>query len=93
MNERKQLINLYVIYDKLAEKCGPVFEADNDAVACRAFRQIMSKSVSDQDYDLYCVGKIDQQTMDIIVDLKKVYVEKMKDIQIKMFEEVSKDGQ
>lgn len=63
-------MKLYVIFDEIAEKCSPVFEAVNDAVAVRHVRD-MIKSMSVhvlEDYILMCVGEIDQKTMKITPD-------------------------
>jgi hypothetical protein len=58
---------LYVIYDVLAEECGPIFEAKNDAVAARQYRNVMaSRKAGDQaEYQLHCVGDIDELQMAI----------------------------
>ena len=45
------LVNIYTIYDVLAEECGPIFQAKNDKVACRACDSMIAEacgtSVSD----------------------------------------------
>lgn len=60
-------MKLYVIYDRAAEECGPVFEAKNDAVAQRGYVQAMMKSLagSAEEFWLFYIGEIDQHTMDI----------------------------
>ena len=35
-------VNIYTIYDKVSEECGPVFQAKNDVVAHRAFKHLIS---------------------------------------------------
>jgi len=43
--------NLYTIWDKVAKQCGPVFEAKNDAVAQRNFKNMLTsnKGINPQD--------------------------------------------
>jgi len=53
-------INLYTIFDRLAEEAGPVFQAKTDAVAVRNFRAI-TKEVSPEEVRLYCVGEFDNE--------------------------------
>ena len=54
-------MGLYVIYDRLAEESGPVFEAANHAVANRQYRALLQRTagVSPEEYKLFYVGKID----------------------------------
>lgn len=57
-------VNIYTIYDVLAEECGPVFQAKNDSVACRAV-DAMLKEVSGtaiSDYHLYCLGSFETES-------------------------------
>ena len=74
-------MKLYVIFDELAKKCSPVFEAVNDAVALRHIRD-MIKTMSVhvlQDYVLMCVGDIDTKTMKItpedfeVINFRRLY--------------------
>ncbi len=57
-------VNIYTIYDKVSEECGPVFQSKNDVVAYRAFKNLISDtpSVNMDDYDLYCLGLLDTET-------------------------------
>ena len=48
---------LYVIYDRVAEDAGPVFDCVNDGVAFRQFRALM-QNVSAQDADAYQLIKL-----------------------------------
>lgn len=54
---------LYVIYDRVAEECGPVFQAHNDGVALREFRKLLQQVTRQEEYKLYLVGNIDQAKM------------------------------
>ena len=55
----------YVIFDKAAERSGPLFEAENDAVAARQFRATIqgTREIVADDYDLYFVGIYDDKEM------------------------------
>ncbi len=57
-------VNIYTIFDKVQEECGPVFQAKSDVVAYRAFKRIISDtpSVHFDDYDLYCLGLFDTES-------------------------------
>lgn len=56
-------VNLYVVYDRIAEESGPVYEAKNDGVAVRKYLQMLEKSaVRLSDYQLLCVGSIDHES-------------------------------
>ena len=37
-------MNLYVIYDRVAQESGPVFEAKNDGIAVRQMRNLLSEN-------------------------------------------------
>ena len=36
-------VNVYTIYDVVADECGPIFQAKNDTVALRCFMSLFSK--------------------------------------------------
>lgn len=68
---------LYTVYDRAAEVSGPVFEAPNDAVASRAYRNMM-KDVAAYDrasYQLFLVGEYDTRHMVIKASAEPVRVE------------------
>lgn len=57
------MLNLYVIYDRLAGEAGPIFQAKNHSVACRNFTSFLNSIITDknsavnvQDFVLYWVG-------------------------------------
>jgi len=56
------IISLYTIRDKVAEECGPVFQATNDGVAVRSTVKILSQSVDPNDYELLCIGAFNTET-------------------------------
>jgi len=56
-------MNLYTIRDKVAEDCGPVFQAKNNGVAVRNFEQMFEKNaVSASDFVLLLLGTFDQDS-------------------------------
>lgn len=60
---------LYSVYDRVAEEYGPVFEARNDAVAIRAYKDLFAKSLHGplNEYDLTFMGFIfDHDTGDLV---------------------------
>lgn len=58
-------MNLYVVFDKIAGECGPVFEAKNDAVALRQYRHLVASNPGfvQDDFELMQVGTMDKETM------------------------------
>lgn len=57
-------VNIYTIYDKVSEECGPVFQSKNDVVAYRAFKHLISDTpnVDLDDFELYCLGLFDTES-------------------------------
>lgn len=60
---------LYVIYDRVAEEAGPIWEAQNDGIAQRGYQKFMAEAQSpyfeETDYMLLCIGTIDKTTSNI----------------------------
>jgi len=50
------VIGLYIVFDTVADVSGPVYEARNDGVAIRMFRQLVGKSTCPDAFELYYVG-------------------------------------
>lgn len=52
---------LYTIHDRVAEECGPVFQAPREAVAVRQYRNLIAKEgvLDASDFDLLCLGTMD----------------------------------
>lgn len=79
-------MNLYSIYDLKANEFGPVFDAKNDAVACRMCRNEFGKAPKEvlADYVLYQVAEFSRDTGDVSVikievcDLSDVFPEEVK---------------
>ena len=57
-------MNLYVIYDRVAQESGPVFEAKNDGIAVRQMRNVLSENPASKplEYQLLKVGTINHET-------------------------------
>jgi len=51
------LISLYVVRDKVADECGPVFQAKNDGVARRSVSKFL-ETVAPHDRDAYALMRI-----------------------------------
>lgn len=58
------IVNVYTIYDAIAEECGPVFQAKNDNVACRACDSMISDitGTAVSDFHLWCLGSFNTET-------------------------------
>ena len=55
------MVNLYAVFDKTAEECGPIFEAKNDGLAVRFFKKKL-ESVDPglvEEFQLLQVGTLD----------------------------------
>lgn len=61
-------VNIYTIYDKVANECGPIYQAKNDGVAFRAFINLIGENstVNPSDYDVYCLGEFDTETRSFV---------------------------
>lgn len=61
-------MRLYSIFDRIAEEFGPVFEAKNDSVAIRNWRNTLERAegVREDEYRLYWIGTIDHSTGKIV---------------------------
>jgi len=55
-------MKLYVVYDKVAEESGPIFQAKNHKVAMRQYNHLIEKeALVKEDYCLICVGNWDSE--------------------------------
>ena len=58
--------NLYTIYDRVEEECGPIFEAKNDGVARRGMKQMFEQGKFKGDlseYALILIGSFDNEAI------------------------------
>lgn len=60
--------NMYTVFDRVAEEAGPVFEAVNDGVAIRQFRNLLKDVPSYQhgDFRIYRIGTFDHSKMELV---------------------------
>ena len=60
---------VYTVYDELARRAGPLFEALNDAVALRSYRRLMEDNprMSRDEFRLYCVAEWEPETMRMVL--------------------------
>lgn len=66
---------IYTVFDKVADEYGPLFEAKNNNVALRQFRQLIATVVVENrdDYVLYSCGTFDHDTGTLVLsDLEAV---------------------
>lgn len=57
------MTQLYVVYDRTAEEAGPIFQAKNDAVASRAFQQLVNQQEYPEDFRLMHVGEFSSEAL------------------------------
>lgn len=61
-------MRVYVIYDKLAQQAGNIFEAINDAVAQRSFLGMCNQpNVDRNEYQLIHLGEFNKDTLKFTV--------------------------
>lgn len=60
-------LGIYTIKDMVADECGPVFEAKNDEVAGRNFRQLMAREKirNEDEFRLYKIGSYETEEMNL----------------------------
>lgn len=69
-------MNLYTVYDKVAEESGPLYEAKNDAVA---LRMVLKYLADNPDYELFCVGEYNHDIMQLACYQEPIKVSKLSD--------------
>lgn len=84
-------IELYVIRDVVADDVGPVFQAKNEGVALRQYRNVLkdlNPAISRHEFELWRVGYFSDK-MELIPELKKIEVPLdvvVEKVQLKEFE-------
>lgn len=70
------LTNLYIIYDRVAEEAGPVFNAVNDAVAGRSYRNLVKDMDPEAklEYRLYRIATFETKTMSLTCEVNPVEI-------------------
>ena len=60
-------VNIYTIYDKVSEECGPVFQAKNFGVAKRYVEDLVKNNpIKLDEYTLYQLASFDSETLKLI---------------------------
>lgn len=54
------IVRLYCLFDRVAQLCGPIGDAANDAVAMRSIKDALKDNPNKADFDLLYIGKFDQ---------------------------------
>lgn len=74
--------NLYSVYDKVAEQAGPIFQAVNDGVALRQFKNVLKGVDAPDDFELRRIGrfntykcKIEAVEQPLIIDVPLLWKE------------------
>lgn len=77
MTANGSLSQLYVVYDRAAEQCAGIFEAENDVVAARYYRRGMMEVPEHEfgDFSLVHIGSFDHKSMELIVLREKEVIE------------------
>lgn len=67
---------MYVLFDKIAQESGPIFEAKNDGVAIRNYKGFLSskESLFDNEFELVKIGEIDKETNIITQNKSNNYI-------------------
>lgn len=62
------MAGLYTILDRIAEECGPIFEAVNDQVAMRSYRNLVKdfSPEAKMEYRLYRLGTFDNKAIKLV---------------------------
>ena len=75
------MLNLYVVYDKIAQESGPVYTAKNDVVAQRMYQGLINDTgINPADYQLLHVAAYDNGALSatlpsVIPDVYEVVLE------------------
>jgi hypothetical protein len=59
---------LYTFYDRVAQQCGPVFHARNEADAIRTFMKSFEEKPERNDFELLHIGAYDHDSGKIIAE-------------------------
>lgn len=63
------VLNIYTVYDKVAEEAGPLFQAVNDGIALRNYRNMQIPESLKNDYSLHRIGTYDTVSMEIVPEI------------------------
>lgn len=58
------ITRMYVVYDRVVKETGFPFDAKNDGVACRKFKNMIDQmKVNPDEFELYYIGDYDNEQM------------------------------
>ena len=63
------ILNVYSVFDKVAEESGPPFTAVNDGIAKRSYNQMGIPVALQNDYSLHRIRTYDTVTMEIVPEI------------------------
>lgn len=73
---------LYSVWDKVAHDSCPPFVAKNDGVAARKFRELLVKTVTPDDYELWRIAQYSSSDMTIeTMKQIKISIEGVEDVE------------
>ena len=73
---------LYSVWDKVAKDSCPPFVAKNDGVAARKFRELLAKTVTPDDYELWRIAQFSSCDMTIEpMKQTKISIEGVEDVE------------
>lgn len=69
-------MKLFSVFDRKAQEFGPLFEAKNEDVAIRQFKNMLSseRMLSPEDYDLYSFGEFDREKGHILLEAEDNFI-------------------
>lgn len=67
-DKKEESVQLFVLFDLLAEEPGPIFQAVNEKVAGRKFKELIMQAAYKEDFVLYRVGYFTKD-MELIPEL------------------------
>ena len=65
-------MKLFSVYDRKAKEFGPLFEAKNEEVAIRQFKNMLAseRMLSPEDYSLHSFGEFDRENGHILLEVE-----------------------
>ena len=66
--DQRNVMRVYMIWDRLAEEAGPVFESVNNLTALRGYHKMLSRQGDKPDeYKLLWIGEIDHKSCKAVI--------------------------
>lgn len=85
-------VNLYTVYDVVAEEAGPLFNAKNDNIAIRKVCNMLKEMAIEEfdDYELILVGVYDTEKPQIILVEGEVKIDYKPFMKRKLYDRIGK---